>query len=265
MIHITTPDEAQLEAAAQLSMGTPGHHRGALRGHLRWHARTPYAHVRVFLEGTVVAGVCTAVHLGKSARIAQVWVHPDHRGYGVARSLMQDMCTHLYRAGAFDIHLYCAPEHTAAWRFMGFRPYDRFLRYADGLFLEAQRDEVLLLEPTHTLALLHLDQRATGEDRAPLLLEHHYAAQGYVEQGRLRGGLLPLLGHGLVLADAPAVGLELQRWLLPVQEHIVVPAANEAACAHLQERGYRVQQTTVRMVLGVPPPFRPELVFAWPW
>lgn len=148
---------------------------------------------------------------------------------------------------------------------MGFRANGDLLRYADGLFLEAQRDEVLLLEPTHTLALLYLDQRATGEDRAPLLLEHHYAAQGYVEQGRLRGGLLPLLGHGLVLADAPAVGLELQRWLLPVQEHIVVPAANEAACAHLQERGYRVQQTMVRMVLGVPPPFRPELVFAWPW
>ena len=33
----------------------------------------------------------------------------------------------------------------------------------------------------------------------------------------------------------------------------------------MRERGYRVQHSSVRLVLGTPPAFRPGLVFAWPW
>lgn len=44
-----------------------------------------------------------------------------------------------------------------------------------------------------------------------------------------------------------------------------MPQANEAACAHLHERGYHVRGTSVRMVRGAMPDFRPEMVFAWPW
>ncbi|MBK8614676.1 MAG: hypothetical protein IPN85_14675 [Flavobacteriales bacterium] len=68
-----------------------------------------------------------------------------------------------------------------------------------------------------------------------------------------------------MLADNAAVGLELQRWLLPHQQHIVVPEANAAACAHLHERKYMPESAGVRMVRGTLLPYRPESIYAWPW
>ncbi|MBK8614677.1 MAG: hypothetical protein IPN85_14680 [Flavobacteriales bacterium] len=38
---------------------------------------------------------------------------------------------------------------------MGFDPQGQYVRYSGGLHIDASRDEVLLLEPPHTLALLH--------------------------------------------------------------------------------------------------------------
>ena len=256
------PDnDAQLVAAAQL---VPHAQRAPLLGHLRWCARTPYARLHMLLVNNEPMGFCTAVLLGATARIAHCVAHPAHHPALLIRHV-QAFAAELEQLGARSVHLQCAPAEVPLWESIGFAVCDRFVQYGGGLFLEAQRDEVLLLEPVHTLALLHLDRKATGEERTPLLLEHRYAAQGYVEHGTLRGGLLPVLGHGYIVADAPEVGLELQRWLLPVQTHIIVPEANEAACAHLHERGYRVQGTSVRMVRGALPHFRPEMVFAWPW
>ncbi|MBK8340977.1 MAG: hypothetical protein IPK99_13685 [Flavobacteriales bacterium] len=77
----------------------------------------------------------------------------------------------------------------------------------------------------------------------------------------MRGALLPLLGQGLILADAPEVGLELQRWLLPTQHRITVPADNAAANEHLRERGYDPIGSSVRLVHGTRPDFKAELVF----
>jgi hypothetical protein len=110
-----------------------------------------------------------------------------------------------------------------------------------------------------------MDERATGESRRSLLLEHRFAAHAYVEGGLVRGGLLPLLGQGLILAQHAQAGRELQRWLAPHQRSIIVPVRNTDACAHLEGAGHFAASAGVRMILGRQPKFRPELVYAWPW
>jgi len=45
---------------------------------------------------------------------------------------------------------------------------------------------------------------------------------------RIRGFSLLLLGEGLIIADALDVGLELQRWHFPVQEHLLMFDGNLA-------------------------------------
>jgi len=119
------------------------------------------------------------------------------------------------------------------------------------------------MEPQHLLGVLHLDRRATGEDRRTWLMEHSYLGSVYNERGRIRGFVLPLLRDALIVADAPDVGLELQRWVFPVQEHLLIPATNSAALHHLHERGYTSTVDTVRMVRGVVPDYRGELVYAF--
>ena len=51
----------------------------------------------------------------------------------------------------------------------------------------------------------------------------------------------------------------------PIQEHILLPAGNAAAHAHLTERGYRALHEGTLMVRGDAPPLNVEWVYAWPW
>lgn len=250
-----------LHAAAQLTAGDPR----VLLAHLRWQLHTPYARTFVVQRDERSVGVACSIQHAFSAHIGHVFIQPEHRRTHLGRALVQHLLDHLEANG-------CATQSTQVpnadlpfWRSLGFNATGSYVRYSGGLHIDASRDEVLLLEPSHAFALLHLDQRATGEDRRALLLEHRFAAHAYVEGGQVRGGMLPLLGHGLVLANSAAVGLELQRWLLPHQTHIVVPEANTAACAHLHERKYVAHAGGVRLVRGTQLPYRPELIYAWPW
>lgn len=237
----------------------------ALLGSLRWHLHTPYAGAWVVEHEGLLVGVACATAFATSARIGHFFIAPKYRRQQHGTALAQHFLAHFDTQGLHTQTVQAPEGELHFWLGQGFAPQGAYTRYHGGLHIDASRDEVLLMEPAHTLALLHLDHRATGEDRRALLLEHRYVAQVYVEQGRLRGGLLSLLGHGLILADAPAVGLELQRWLLPHQPDIIIPEENSAASTHLLERKYTPSSAGLRLVRGPLLPYRPELVFAWPW
>ena len=95
-------------------------------------------------------------------------------------------------------------------------------------------------------------------------MEHIYLCVVYIEGTLVRGYSLSLLGEGLIIADAPDVGLELQRWHFPIQEHVLLPAGNEAH-EHLTKQEYTSTVEGVRMVRGVAPECRMEMCFAWEW
>ncbi len=235
-----------------------------LLAHVRWCLHTPYATALVLVHANAILGVATVVRFGTSAQVGRFHIHPAHQRQGLGTLLWHAVVAQ-HTAQHMPILLHCDPRILAFWERQGLVEQCAFSTYANGLFQEATRDEVAIMQPHHTLALLRLDQRATGEDRSMLLMEHHYAGQAYVEGGQVRGVLLPILGNGYIVADAPEVGLELQRWLLPTQHRIAVPELNTPANEHLLDRDYDVVGTTVRIVWGTPPHFDPQLVFAWPW
>ena len=103
-----------------------------------------------------------------------------------------------------------------------------------------------------------------GVDREWLLREHAYLGSVYQEGTRVRGFSLPLFGHGLIVADSPEVGLELQRWLLPIQPYLRLPVGHLAAHGHLMARKYTATRAGIRMVRGDRPAFRPTMIYAHP-
>jgi len=236
----------------------------ALLAHVRWCLHTPYATALVLVQADEVRGLATLVRFSTSAQVGRFHIHPAHQREGLGTRLWQAVVAK-HAVQDTPLLLHCDPRTMAFWVRQGGVEQCAFSTYANGLFQEATRDEVALMQPQHTLALLRLDQRATGEDRRMLLMEHHYAGQAYAEGGQVRGVLLPVLGNGYIVADAPDVGLELQRWLLPTQHRISVPELNTPANEHLLDRDYDVVGTTVRMVWGTAPVFEPQMVFAWPW
>ncbi|HOP44803.1 MAG TPA: hypothetical protein PLA11_14880, partial [Flavobacteriales bacterium] len=78
-----------------------------------------------------------------------------------------------------------------------------------------------------------------------------------------RGFLLALAGEGLIIADHPIIGLELQRWQLPVQDHITLPAGQPEVHEHLVKQRYSPTPAFVRMVRGAAIPWQAGMVFGW--
>jgi len=233
----------------------------ATRRRLLWLLRTPYARCIAVRAGDAVVAVAGALVLPPLGHVLVVaaadpaaWHHALH---AIRTALLDNGCTTVEATAAADA--------VAPWHTNDFADLQELLCLAGGVAKAAQSDAVLPLEPRHHFGLLHLDRQVNAPGRLPLLLEHDYLAQVLERAGAVRGVLFPLLGEGLIMAADASAGLELQRWLLPVQAHLVLPAANTVAVEHLQELGYHVRRRAQRLVWGPPPVLRPELVFAWPW
>lgn len=232
-------------------------------GRAVWHAHTPYCHAiwcEAYGDPTGVAGL---VRFEDTALLDLLYVSPDERGRGFGKALLQAL---LHHADAEHLALVvnAPPDAVPFFERFGFAPQEELLRCTGGQFFQATRDEVVLAEPIHHMAMAHLDRRAFGEDRRLWLQEHGYIASAYVDGTRVRGFAIPLLRNALIVADSPEVGLELQRWVFPTQEHLIIPASNAAALKHLHERGYTSSVHAVRMVRGAAPVFKGELVYAHP-
>ena len=238
----------------------PGHLPGALLARVRWHLHTPYATVLAAWHGEQLAGLATGWRLNGAACITTVVVRPD--APAVHTALAEALLAALVPDGAPCV-VHASPAHAARWTALGFAPQHALVRVAGVRFAEAQRPAVALLEPPHWLGVFRLDRLASGLDRRPLLLEHAYLAQVYTEQGRVRGFYLPLLGDGLIVADDPAVGLELQRWLFPVQPQLLLPESSPVLEV-LSARAAAVSTEAVCLVRG-PLPRQAELLYAEPY
>jgi GNAT superfamily N-acetyltransferase len=235
-----------------------------LRGRLLWHLHTPYAVALVAQVQEQSVGFALGIGHGQSGWWHDLAVDPLHMGEGVGSALATTLLQTLETRGCTAQLLVAQPGSEGFWKRFGFVPQVELLEYSAIRFTQATHEQVQPLEPPHGLAVLHLDRLATGEDRELLLREHFYLGQVYVDMGRVRGFLLPLLGHGLIVADAPDVGHELQRWLLPVQDHLRLPVGHLFGHAHLVRAQASIVPVGTRMVRGEAPELRIPMIYAHP-
>lgn len=258
----TRPLEARdLEAAAALA----GPRRAEMLAHLRWCLHTIYAHTFVHLAGGQLRGWVSSLAFPGSATIRHLITAGGPRDLMVEYELLRYQQAHHANNGCSTVVYMAPPRKVSFLSSAGFQDREEYLLFQGGQFIQATHEEVELITPAHTLGLLHLDRQVSGQDRAPLLLEHRFAAQAWVQDGKVEGYLLPTLGRGLVVANTPTVGLELQRWLLPHQHEVLVPATNTAACEHLKERGYTGTIFGVRMEYGDPLAVDAQRLFGVGW
>lgn len=238
----------------------PGHLPGALLARVRWYLHTPFATVLAAWHGDRLAGLATAWRLHEAACITTLYVQPDDPA--VFAALAEALLAALVPDDAPCV-VHATPAQRAQWSALGFMEQHTLLRLTGVRFTAPQRGAVVALEPQHWLAVFRLDRLATGLDRRALLLEHGYLGQVYEEGGRVRGFYLPLLGHGLIVADAPHVGLELQHWLHPVQGHVLLPATSPAL-EELSTQAKAVSTEALCLVRGTLSP-QAEMLYAEPY
>lgn len=191
------------------------HNPDALLAHARWCLHTPYAlALKLVLGEAYFAALATVVLHADSA-----WLLPTHwvalsRTADLEQLLLAAVVNTCAQAGRPRMGALVSEEALPLYAQQGFVEHARMVRYAGGQAEEPVRTDVVPLEPQYTLGLLHLDRRATGEDRSAWLLEHLFLGQVLVQRGLVRGFLLPLLQDGLIVADGPETELELLRWKL---------------------------------------------------
>ncbi len=183
---------------------------------------------------------------------------------GLGKALVGALTTAFSLRGAGTIVTDAYRGTEGFWQKLGFQRQVGLLRYVDGTFINAGREEVIPLEPPHLLAVAHLYKLAFGLDRSAALREECTMGSAYMDGSQLRGFLLPLVGNGLIVAEEPEIGLELQRWLLPMTNSLVLPVGNMAGHAHLVQRRYTLEEAGTRMVFGSLPMLKPNMVFAYP-
>ena len=238
--------------------------RAALLGRIRWHLHTPGAVALAAVHAGAVQGFGTAVPQGTSAWITALrWVHeapPAH-----ADPLLAALCDAAARAGCAAVHLIAPPVHLPALERMGFVSIGAVQHWSGGTVEAASDAHVVPLDATHRLAALHLHAQALGTVEGLLLHEHTHLAHVWAEQARVRGLYLPTLGAGLIVAQAPHIGAELQRWHLAHHPGLLLPADNTAACAHLRALGHTPFAEGVWMCRGAHTPLRLPWLHALPW
>lgn len=87
---------------------------------------------RIYLDGDRVAGIALVCRRGWTARLGGFGVAPDHRGRGVARSLMHDVARRVAAAGSERLVLEVISTNTAAVRLyesLGFEPVRQLVGY----------------------------------------------------------------------------------------------------------------------------------------
>ena len=215
---------------------------------LRWHMTTPYATVikSVFGEALTSALAMAVWHNG-SGWIGDRLMMPRFQGPELEGALLGSLLTELHARDCATVSALVEEASVPVFLERGFAHAGAYLRYAGGTCEAPTLDEVELCGPHHSMGILHLDRSASGEARTELISEHFYASRIYVEKGRVRGSLMPLLGEGLVLADRPDVGEEHLRWHMPHVQAVWVPEANAVAREFLTIRGYTEQGRQYRM------------------
>lgn len=229
---------------------------------MRWLVRTPYALLLQAQAHGEVLGCVGALRFGTDARI--VLLSAPVADASLREALIDALVKQLRTEGMERITVIANTRDEPRWRACGFVAREQVLRLHGGRFVQATHDAVMPMEPRHRLGVLHLDRKATGiAQRSALLQEFEFLAQVYLEGSIVRGFAMPLLGQGLIVADSLYAGLELQRWVLPHQAHLLLPASSPGV-AHLSEHGYAHEVVGARLVLG-PDVARPELIYAEPF
>lgn len=225
-------------------------------------------------EGRIVATAVGFTYPGSSTSPPLAWIgmvltHPDHRGHGHARRLMQHLVAELDRRGCSIQKLDATSMGQPLYEQLGFvaeQPIERWKRDATRKRVHAAG----VVEPFQLLT--ELDAAAFAWDRARLMPSLLAAGDGALTEGGFALGRPGAVAayFGPCVARTPAAARRLASWFLArhSSEDVfwdLLPHNQEArSLAH--SLGFRPVRDLVRMVRLAPgvtePPRRDDYIYA---
>jgi len=202
-----------------------------------------------------IVGTAASVGFGSSGWLGGVTVVPEARGNGLGRALTEaaidalgDIATVLLLASALGRPLY---------ERLGFEAEGRYRVFLSGSMKPEKTVELRDVREADRDAVLELDRRATGEDRALAVLA---SLDGAVATPDLSAVALRPPWRALPIVGDPAGATTLLTSLIEPGMRLAVPEENRAAVTLLRLLGREVEPVT-RMRRGPAVRWRPEQVW----
>ncbi len=234
-------------------------------GHGRPHPLAPEHPVRGSAQSisgeALINGLGLAVAHKGSGWIGDRLMHPRYRSQELEGELLAALLQNLEAKQCTTQFALVADASVPVFSAQGFVPEGHYVTYGGGQSEVPLLDEVELCEWRHWPGILRLDALASGEDRSELVSEHFHASRIFMNQGRVLGHYMVLLGEGLIVAQSAYAGEELLRWHLPHVEEVTLPEANRQAIDFLQRRKYTERRRVLRMRRGPALPWHPEMLW----
>jgi len=237
--------------------------------------RSSFCHPMKVMDGSAMAGIGTAICLGKNGWLAHIIVEEAHRSKGIGRYLVTSLMSLLTGTlGCGSISLLASDMGYPLYVKLGFDVQTEYVTRSVGRSAaHVELGAPLARSPSSTLSeirieplqdehlprVFELDRWVCGEDRSRVLAQ--FAADALVlsrGDGRVDGAYLPSLGDGLIIATNEEAGLALMRRALLEKGKITVPLENEAARAFLEGSGCVEERRMKRMIWGEPFAWNPQ-------
>jgi len=216
--------------------------------------------------GGLSVGTATTISYGEQlAWIGMLLVHPDFRGRGIGRALLQRCLDHLHSCGLGCIQLDATAQGQPIYERSGFQKEWSLTRWEISRFAtpaSANPGQIRSYQPSDIGRIESLDAKAFGAARpellASLLRESrqglvHESSEGVDAYGVLREGARAFY-LGPLAAGSPGTGGLLVNALLGCAGgkaiYWDIPDANLEAVALARNLGFTPQRSLVRMYLG---------------
>jgi GNAT superfamily N-acetyltransferase len=215
-------------------------------------------------QDTRIVGTCTTIIYSKAlAWIGMMMVHPENRGQGIGKALLQHAVNHLRQLGVQCIKLDATPMGKPLYAGIGFVPewtLTRWEHQGSPLGIEPAPDFIHPPAEKDWPAILALDTQACGVHRGPLL--RSLAADSRRVLIHESGG--SILGFGMLRRGAradylgpmvaqPGMGEQMARCLLSGQGDQPIfwdiPDLNQPASDLARRLGFKFHRPLTRMCL----------------
>lgn len=221
--------------------------------------------------GDALAGTGVGTINGPVGWVGTIWVDPAHRGTGLGRALTQAVIEDLEAAGCRTLLLVATDQGLPLYERMGFELQTRYrILEAPGLETTEPPDDAVRPFASPDLdAILALDRRATGEDRAHVIRRFASGESTKVLalHGEVRGYVIRApWGGGATVAPDPADAMRILRARRRAhgpggRVRVGLVEENAAGLAQLEAAGLAPIWSAPRLIRGEPLDWHPD----WIW
>jgi GNAT superfamily N-acetyltransferase len=241
-------EEKDIEEAKELQpAGWPD-----ILSHMQYYARSEYCRPYKLLHNEKISGIGAVICHGRTAWLAHIIVHPDHRNKGFGKMMTQHLIESVDRSIYETILLIATELGEPIYRKLGFKEETEYLFYTrETLF--PQTSDIPGISPYKSKYLdemLALDLLISGEDRSWRLKQHLEGAIVYIENNKIEGYHLPSLGEGLIVASGTTAGINLMKFRNSRISNSALPVNNSAGVAFMRDNGFKEIRRAKRMHLG---------------